>query len=105
MNTMTIAELKRRGMAAIEEGLTKGPIHIMKRNQPSAVIVNREDFLFMETMKLSTQSEQPLADQGMTALQWLLSVKSLQTQSRAEIDAYLEEERDSWESFDPREGK
>ena len=27
-NTLTAAEIKRRGMAAIEEGLRKGPVHI-----------------------------------------------------------------------------
>ncbi len=30
-NILTIAELKRRGMAAIEEGLLRGPVHIVKR--------------------------------------------------------------------------
>ena len=33
MNTLTVAELKRRGMAAIEEGLRRGPLHIVKRSQ------------------------------------------------------------------------
>ncbi len=32
-NTVTIAEIKRRGMAAIEDGLRRGPLHIVKRNQ------------------------------------------------------------------------
>ena len=37
-NILTAAELKRRGMAAIEEGLQKGPVHIVKRNRPAAVV-------------------------------------------------------------------
>lgn len=39
MNTLTAAELNRRGMAAIEEGLRGGPIHIVKRNRPTAIRV------------------------------------------------------------------
>ena len=34
MNTLTAAELKRRGMAAIDDGLRHGPVHLMKRNKP-----------------------------------------------------------------------
>jgi hypothetical protein len=37
--SLTIAEIKRRGMAAIEEGLQRGPIHIVKRNKPAAVVL------------------------------------------------------------------
>ena len=44
MNTLTIAELTRRGMAAIEDGLRRGPVHIVKRNRPGATqtLVARE---------------------------------------------------------------
>jgi PHD/YefM family antitoxin component YafN of YafNO toxin-antitoxin module len=57
MNTLTIAELKRRGMSAIEEGLEKGPIHIMKRNRPSAVIVTEADYLIIQAAKLGISTE------------------------------------------------
>jgi hypothetical protein len=30
MNTLTAAELKRRGMATIEDGLRHGPVHLMR---------------------------------------------------------------------------
>ncbi|MDF5828745.1 type II toxin-antitoxin system Phd/YefM family antitoxin [Pseudomonas aeruginosa] len=43
-NTLTVAELKRRGMAAIEEGLKHGPVHILKRNRPTAVVVSEEEY-------------------------------------------------------------
>ena len=38
MNTLTAAELKRRGMAAIEDSLRHGPVHLVKYNRPSAVV-------------------------------------------------------------------
>jgi len=42
-NTVTVAEIKRRGMAAIEEGLRRGPVHILKRNKPAAVVLSEEE--------------------------------------------------------------
>ena len=43
MNILTVAEIKRRGMAAIEEGLRDGPVHIVKRNKPAAVVLSEDD--------------------------------------------------------------
>ena len=43
-NVLTVAELKRRGMAAIEEGLQRGPVHIVKRNKPSAVVLSEDEY-------------------------------------------------------------
>jgi len=44
-NSVTAGELKRRGMAAIEEGLRRGPVHIVKRNRPAAVVLSEEEHL------------------------------------------------------------
>jgi hypothetical protein len=44
MNTLTAAELKRRGMAAIEDRLRHGPVHLMKHNKPSAVVLSEDDY-------------------------------------------------------------
>ncbi|MBK9608594.1 MAG: hypothetical protein IPO58_19950 [Betaproteobacteria bacterium] len=43
-NTLTIAEIKRRGMAAIDEGLRHGPVHIVKRNKLAAVVLSEDDY-------------------------------------------------------------
>ena len=43
-NTVTVAEIKRRGMAAIEEGLRRGPVRIIKRNKPAAVVLTEEEY-------------------------------------------------------------
>jgi PHD/YefM family antitoxin component YafN of YafNO toxin-antitoxin module len=43
-NTVTAAEIKRRGMAAIEEGLGHGPLHILKRNKPAAVVLSEAEY-------------------------------------------------------------
>ena len=44
MNTLTVSELKRRGMAAIEDGLRSGPVHIVKRNKPAAVVLTEAEY-------------------------------------------------------------
>ena len=44
-NTVTVAEIKRRGMAAIEDGLRRGPLHIVKRKKPAAVVLSEDEYL------------------------------------------------------------
>jgi len=44
MNTLAAKELKRRGVAALEELLQKGPVHIIKNNQPTCVVISEEQF-------------------------------------------------------------
>jgi fructoselysine-6-P-deglycase FrlB-like protein len=87
VNTLTVVELKRRGMAAIEDGLRHGPVHIVKRNRPVAVVLSEEDYLRLIRGKVAAPS-------GLTALQWLLSRPAAGKRSKARIDADLKAERD-----------
>ena len=89
MNTLTAAELKRRGMAAIEERLHRGPIHIVKRNRPAAVVLSEDEYARLTQGRVVTPS-------GMTALQWLLSRPSTKGRKKADIDTDLRHERDGW---------
>jgi hypothetical protein len=85
-NTLTAAELKRRGMAAIEDGLKRGPVHIVKRNKPAAVVLTEADYLRL------TQGRPPSVP-GLTALQWLLAQPSRGTRSKQDIDDALSNAR------------
>ena len=85
-NTLTVAEIKRRGMAAIEEGLRNGPIHIIKRNKPAAVVLTEDDYQRLAHGKKAAAG-------GMTAMQWLLSQRASGTRSKTLIDAELKAER------------
>ena len=89
MNSLTAAELKRRGMAAIEDGLRHGPVHLMKRNKPSAVVLSEDDYAKLAQGKAGTAS-------GMTAVQWLLSQPLTGARSKARLDRVLREERENW---------
>jgi PHD/YefM family antitoxin component YafN of YafNO toxin-antitoxin module len=84
MNSLTVSELKRRGMAAIEDGLRRGPVHIVKRNKLTAVVLSE-----VEYQALTRSQQIP----GMTAAQWLLGQVSSGRQSKAQIDKALKAER------------
>ncbi|MBB3810624.1 type II toxin-antitoxin system Phd/YefM family antitoxin [Pseudochelatococcus contaminans] len=86
MNVVTVSEIKRRGMAAIEEGLQHGPVRIIKRNKSAAVVLSEEEYLRLT-------GEQPQVRPGMTAMQWLLSQRAAGTRDKAEIDASVADER------------
>lgn len=85
-NTLTVAEIKRRGMAAIEEGLRHGPVHIVKRNKPAAVVLSEDEYQRLAHGKV-------FVPEGMTAVQWLLALPLSGTRSKAQMDADLKAER------------
>jgi PHD/YefM family antitoxin component YafN of YafNO toxin-antitoxin module len=85
-NALTIAEIKRRGMAAIEEGLRHGPVHIIKRNKLAAVVLSEEEYERLTRGKVR-------APGSMTAVQWLLAQPIAGKRTQAQIDANLKAER------------
>ena len=44
MNTLPAQELKRRGLAAIDEAITKGDVHVIRNNQPQYVVLSEERY-------------------------------------------------------------
>jgi PHD/YefM family antitoxin component YafN of YafNO toxin-antitoxin module len=44
MNTIPAQEIKRRGISAVDEALRDGPVHIIKNNRPSYVVLTEADF-------------------------------------------------------------
>ena len=44
MNILTVAEIKRSGFAVLDAALARGPVHLMKRNRPSAVLLSPADY-------------------------------------------------------------
>jgi PHD/YefM family antitoxin component YafN of YafNO toxin-antitoxin module len=89
MNSLTAAELKRRGMAAIEERLRKGPVHLIKRNKASAVVVSAKDYARLSGREVVKES-------GMSAAKWLLNQPVKGRKSKRQMDADLRGARDDW---------
>jgi hypothetical protein len=90
MNTLTAAELKRRGMAAIEERLRRGPVHLVKRNKAAAVVLTEQQY------EQLAQGRRDVAVPGMSAIQWLLSQPVIGARSRRQLDRELRDERENW---------
>jgi hypothetical protein len=85
-NTINATELTRRGMTAIEERLRRGPVHIVKRNKPVAVVLSEDEYQRLAHGR-------PAASVGMTAVQWLPAQPTFGKPSKAQIDARLTSKR------------
>ena len=45
MNSIPASEVKRRGVAALEEAVKNGPVHVIKNNRPTLVVLSEEEYL------------------------------------------------------------
>jgi PHD/YefM family antitoxin component YafN of YafNO toxin-antitoxin module len=66
MNTITIADIKRGGMAALDQALHYGAATIMKRNRPAAIVLTPEAY---KALTARAEKESNPA----SALDWLLN--------------------------------
>ena len=44
MNTLPAQEIKRRGVAAVDELIAKGDLHIIRNNRPQYVVLSQERY-------------------------------------------------------------
>lgn len=44
MNLLAVQEIKRRGMSAVDAGLSTGPVHLIKSNRPAYVVMSEQDY-------------------------------------------------------------
>ena len=52
LNTIPAQEIKRRGIAAVDDLIVKGPVHVIRNNKPEFVIMSQQryaDLLKAET--------------------------------------------------------
>lgn len=52
LNTVPAQEIKRRGIAAVDDLIVKGPVHVIRNNKPEYVIMSQQryaDLLKAET--------------------------------------------------------
>ena len=43
-NTVAAQDIKRRGVAALEEKLARGPVHVLEHNRPVCVVLSEQAF-------------------------------------------------------------
>ena len=88
-NVLTSAELKRRGIAAIEQALQQGPVRLIKHNQASGVVLSEQHYRQLQLQASRAPAAAP------SSLHWLLSLpQAPRPRSKAAIDAELAAERD-----------
>ena len=90
MNTLPAQEIKRRGVKAIELALKNGPVHIIKNNSPTCVVLSEAQYANL------TAQHRPPETKKDTLLQWLLHRKASGGKTRKELDTLLTAERDEW---------
>ena len=66
MNIVTVADIKRSGFAALEAALAHGPVHLMKRNRPSAVLLRPADYEAL--LAQAQRNAQPVGNAGLGML-------------------------------------
>ena len=44
MNTIPAQEIKRRGIAAVDDLIAKGPVHIIRNNKPQYVVLSEDRY-------------------------------------------------------------
>jgi PHD/YefM family antitoxin component YafN of YafNO toxin-antitoxin module len=66
MNVLTVAEIKRGGFAVLDGALAHGPVHLMKRNRPSAVLLSVDDYSAL--VKLANANRQTGSATGLSLL-------------------------------------
>lgn len=81
-NTLTAGELKRRGLAAIEEKLRLGPVHVIKRNRPAVVVLSEEEFAELVGEAERARIAASLADVREGRVRWGTAAEVLEELSR-----------------------
>lgn len=66
MNIVTVAEIKRSGFAVLDAALARGPVHLMKRNRPSAVLLRPADY--EQLVLQARRNSQPSGSAGLAML-------------------------------------
>jgi len=88
-NVLTSAELKRRGIAAIEQALRQGPVRLIKHNQASGVVLSEQHYRQLQLQASRAPAAAP------SRVHSLLSVSPApRPRSKAATDAELAAERD-----------
>ena len=87
MNILPANEIKRHGVTAIEKKLKKGPVHVLKHNQPLFVVLTEEEYMLLTSQKTNAPS----------ALLTMIAKPATGKRSRKNIDTQLKKERASWD--------
>jgi len=86
-NVISAQELKRRGISAVDTALRNGPVHVIRRNRPSYVILSEEGY---QALAEANKASQQLWDR-------VLAKAPTGQRGADEISAQVDTERGDWE--------
>jgi hypothetical protein len=92
MNTIPASELKRRGVAALEEAAKKGPVHVIRNNRPTGVYMSEQEYARLIAASRHAERRQSGGD----VWDLILNRPYAGTRTKEEIDARVQEERAAW---------
>ena len=88
MITLAASEVKRRGIVAAEELLEQGPVHIVKNNAFSCVVLSEAQY---QRLKSITKKRKP------AGIEMLLNKPATGDLTEKQVKDRLKNERSSWE--------
>ena len=62
LNIVAAQDVKRRGLIALEERLSAGPVHVVKHNRPVCVVLSEEDYRELVEEAVNARLASSLAD-------------------------------------------
>lgn len=89
MKTIPASEIKRRGIIALEERLPYGPVHIIKNNRPSCVVLTEEEY--QQLMLEKKHGENPKS-----GLDFMLAKPATGQKTRKALDKSIKKVRNEW---------
>lgn len=93
MNSIPAGEVKRRGVAALEEAAKGGPVHIIRNNRPTGVYMSEQEYARL--LAGSPATARPPSEAS--AWDLILNRPYAGTRSGGEIDAQVHEDRANWD--------
>jgi PHD/YefM family antitoxin component YafN of YafNO toxin-antitoxin module len=90
MRTLSASEIKRRGIVAVEELLSQGPVHILKNSRTACVAMSEQQFAQLTAGALRRKAPS-------SAWEILLAPAANSGAPRRKVDAKLKAERDAWD--------
>lgn len=87
MNAVPAQEIKRKGISAVDEALQKGPVHVIRNNQPQYVVLSEERY-----RELVEAEDEAYIARVRTSLEDVKAGRVRRFKSAAELLKALEEE-------------
>jgi hypothetical protein len=90
MRTLSASEIERRGIVAVEEWLSQGPVHILKNGRTAYVAISARQFAQLTGGAIRQKAP-------FSAWEILLAPAAHGNASRRKVGAKLKAERDAWD--------